>query len=132
MRKALEQSDAIRKIAEPFVDKRDFLYLGRGLQYPMALEGALKLKEISYQHAEGYPAGEMKHGPIALIEAGTPVVALATVRADAGEHGQQHPGSEGARRIRDCHRHRRGRRRRRASPTFRFRFRARLTGCSRS
>ena len=77
MRKALAQSDAIRKIVEPLVDKKDFLYLGRGLQYPMALEGALKLKEISYQHAEGYPAGEMKHGPIALIEAGTPVVALA-------------------------------------------------------
>jgi glucosamine--fructose-6-phosphate aminotransferase (isomerizing) len=77
MRKALEQSDAIRKIVEPLVDKKDFLYLGRGLQYPMALEGALKLKEISYQHAEGYPAGEMKHGPIALIESGTPVVALA-------------------------------------------------------
>jgi glucosamine--fructose-6-phosphate aminotransferase (isomerizing) len=77
MRKALEQSDAIRAIAERLVDKKDFLYLGRGLQYPMALEGALKLKEISYQHAEGYPAGEMKHGPIALIESGTPVVALA-------------------------------------------------------
>jgi glutamine---fructose-6-phosphate transaminase (isomerizing) len=77
MRKALAQSDAIRKIAEPLVDKKDFLFLGRGLQYPMALEGALKLKEISYQHAEGYPAGEMKHGPIALIEAGTPVIALA-------------------------------------------------------
>jgi glucosamine--fructose-6-phosphate aminotransferase (isomerizing) len=53
------------------------LYLGRGLHYPMALEGALKLKEISYVHAEGFPAGEMKHGPIALIEPGTPVVALA-------------------------------------------------------
>src|SRR5688572_15738979 len=78
MRKTLAQSDAIRKIAQPLVDKKDFLYLGRGLQYPMALEGALKLKEISYQHAEGYPAGEMKHGPIALIEAGTPVVAIAT------------------------------------------------------
>jgi glutamine---fructose-6-phosphate transaminase (isomerizing) len=77
MRKALAQSAAIRKIVEPLVDKKDFLYLGRGLQYPMALEGALKLKEISYQHAEGYPAGEMKHGPIALIEAGTPVVAIA-------------------------------------------------------
>ena len=77
MRKALEQSDAIRKVAETLVDKKDFLYLGRGCQYPMALEGALKLKEISYQHAEGYPAGEMKHGPIALIESGTPVVALA-------------------------------------------------------
>ena len=78
MRKALEQSDTIRKVAEQFADRRDFLYLGRGLQYPMALEGALKLKEIAYVHAEGYPAGEMKHGPIALIESGTPVVAIAT------------------------------------------------------
>jgi glucosamine--fructose-6-phosphate aminotransferase (isomerizing) len=78
MKKVLEQNDAIRKIAEQFADRRDFLYLGRGLHYPMALEGALKLKEISYVHAEGYPAGEMKHGPIALIESGTPVVALAT------------------------------------------------------
>ncbi len=78
MRKALEQSDAIRTIAERFVDRQDFLYLGRGLQYPMALEGALKLKEIAYVHAEGYPAGEMKHGPIALIESGTPIVAIAT------------------------------------------------------
>jgi glutamine---fructose-6-phosphate transaminase (isomerizing) len=78
MRKTLEQSDAIRKIAEQFADRKDVLYLGRGLQYPMALEGALKLKEIAYVHAEGYPAGEMKHGPIALIESGTPVVTIAT------------------------------------------------------
>jgi glucosamine--fructose-6-phosphate aminotransferase (isomerizing) len=77
MRKTLDLSDSIRKIAERVVDRKDFLYLGRGLNYPMALEGALKLKEISYIHAEGYPAGEMKHGPIALIEPGTPVVALA-------------------------------------------------------
>jgi glucosamine--fructose-6-phosphate aminotransferase (isomerizing) len=77
MTKALQQSGAIRSIAEQFIDKRDFLFLGRGYHYPMALEGALKLKEISYAHAEGYPAGEMKHGPIALIEAGMPVVALA-------------------------------------------------------
>ena len=55
---------------------RDFLYLGRGINYPIALEGALKLKEISYVHAEGYPAGEMKHGPIALIDENLPVVAL--------------------------------------------------------
>ncbi|RPI57416.1 MAG: glutamine--fructose-6-phosphate transaminase (isomerizing), partial [Acidobacteria bacterium] len=78
MRKVLECSDAIRHVADALVDKRDVLFLGRGLHYPMALEGALKLKEISYQHAEGYPSGEMKHGPIALVEAGTPVVALAT------------------------------------------------------
>jgi len=56
---------------------RDFLYLGRGINYPIALEGALKLKELSYIHAEGYPAGEMKHGPIALIDDGLPVVAVA-------------------------------------------------------
>ena len=55
----------------------DFLYLGRGVNYPIALEGALKLKEISYIHAEGYPAGEMKHGPIALIDENMPVVVLA-------------------------------------------------------
>ena len=77
MRRTLEGSDAIRHIAAAVADKRDVLLLGRGLNYPMALEGALKLKEISYQHAEGYPSGEMKHGPIALIETGTPVVALA-------------------------------------------------------
>ncbi len=58
----------------------DFLFLGRGIHYPIALEGALKLKEISYIHAEGYPAGEMKHGPIALIDENLPVVALATGR----------------------------------------------------
>ena len=58
----------IEEIARTFMGARDFLYLGRGNQYPIALEGALKLKEISYIHAEGYPAGEMKHGPIALID----------------------------------------------------------------
>ena len=64
------------KIARKFCRVRDFLYLGRGINYPIALEGALKLKEISYIHAEGYPAGEMKHGPIALIDDGLPVLAL--------------------------------------------------------
>jgi len=59
------------------MNARDFLYLGRGVNYPIALEGALKLKEISYIHAEGYPAGEMKHGPIALIDEEVPVVVLA-------------------------------------------------------
>jgi glucosamine--fructose-6-phosphate aminotransferase (isomerizing) len=77
MRKTLEQSGTIRDIAGRLAGQKDFLFLGRGLHYPMALEGALKLKEISYQHAEGYPAGEMKHGPIALVEPGTPIVALA-------------------------------------------------------
>jgi glutamine---fructose-6-phosphate transaminase (isomerizing) len=67
----------IRELAGTLVHARDFLYLARGINYPMALEGALKLKEISYIHAEGYPAGEMKHGPIALIEKGLPVVVMA-------------------------------------------------------
>ena len=65
-------------VAARFHNRTDFLYLGRGINYPIALEGALKLKEISYIHAEGYPAGEMKHGPIALIDENMPVVALAT------------------------------------------------------
>ena len=67
----------MEKIAERFYSRTDFLFLGRGINYPIALEGALKLKEISYIHAEGYPAGEMKHGPIALIDERMPVVALA-------------------------------------------------------
>ncbi len=75
---AVLQCDAkIDEIARRFYQRSDFLYLGRGLHYPIALEGALKLKEISYIHAEGYPAGEMKHGPIALIDEQMPVVALA-------------------------------------------------------
>jgi len=76
------QSDAhIREIAAQFCDARNFLYLGRGYQFPVALEGALKLKEISYIHAEGYPAAEMKHGPIALIDEEMPVVFIATQNA---------------------------------------------------
>ena len=70
-------NDQIEKIAEKFVDSTNFLYLGRGYNFPVALEGALKLKEISYIHAEGYPAAEMKHGPIALIDENMPVVFLA-------------------------------------------------------
>ena len=68
---------AIRQVAERCYEARDFLFVGRGLNYPIALEGALKLKEISYIHAEGYAAGELKHGPIALIDQDMPVVALA-------------------------------------------------------
>jgi glutamine---fructose-6-phosphate transaminase (isomerizing) len=72
------QCDALtEEIAKRFYQRRDFLYLGRGINYPIALEGALKLKEISYIHAEGYPAGEMKHGPIALIDEHMPVVTIA-------------------------------------------------------
>jgi glucosamine--fructose-6-phosphate aminotransferase (isomerizing) len=74
---ALKASAAIEKVAERFHNRTDFLFLGRGINYPIALEGALKLKEISYIHAEGYPAGEMKHGPIALIDESMPVVAIA-------------------------------------------------------
>jgi glucosamine--fructose-6-phosphate aminotransferase (isomerizing) len=65
-----------RSLAQEFFEYTNFLYLGRGLNYPIALEGALKLKEISYIHAEGYPAGEMKHGPIALIDEHMPVVTI--------------------------------------------------------
>ena len=73
----LKLDPAIADLASLFHERSDFLYLGRGINYPIALEGALKLKEISYIHAEGYPAGEMKHGPIALIDEQMPVVALA-------------------------------------------------------
>lgn len=76
--KALKANDQIKYIAEIFKDAKNFLYLGRGYNFPVALEGALKLKEISYIHAEGYPAAEMKHGPIALIDDEMPVVFVAT------------------------------------------------------
>ncbi len=75
---ALERSDGIRRLAEEYAGAHNFLYLGRGLNFPVALEGALKLKEISYIHAEGYPAAEMKHGPIALIDENMPCVVVAT------------------------------------------------------
>ncbi|MEO6487491.1 MAG: glutamine--fructose-6-phosphate transaminase (isomerizing), partial [Thermoanaerobaculia bacterium] len=74
----LKQEKHIEKLANKYHTAQDFLFLGRGVHYPIALEGALKLKEISYIHAEGYPAGEMKHGPIALIDENLPVVAVAT------------------------------------------------------
>ena len=76
--KALKTNDLVEIISEKFKDSRNFLYLGRGYCFPVALEGALKLKEISYIHAEGYPAAEMKHGPIALIDEEMPVVVIAT------------------------------------------------------
>lgn len=75
---ALKLNDKIQEIAATFKDARNFIYLGRGYNFPVALEGALKLKEISYIHAEGYPAAEMKHGPIALIDEEMPVVFIAT------------------------------------------------------
>ncbi|MCD8202888.1 MAG: glutamine--fructose-6-phosphate transaminase (isomerizing) [Prevotella sp.] len=78
MEKILKQNDRIAALSRIFTYARNFLYLGRGYSYPVALEGALKLKEISYIHAEGYPAAEMKHGPIALIDSDMPVVVIAT------------------------------------------------------
>ena len=77
----LDQSDKIKLIADKYKDSLNFLYLGRGFHFPVALEGALKLKEISYIHAEGYPAAEMKHGPIALIDDKMPVVFIVTKSA---------------------------------------------------
>ncbi len=77
LEQTLKLAPQVEDLAARFYTRRDFLYLGRGIHYPIALEGALKLKEISYIHAEGYPAGEMKHGPIALIDEQMPVVAIA-------------------------------------------------------
>src|SRR5205823_9001253 len=76
LEQTLKVAPEVEKVAARFHAHTDFLFLGRGINYPIALEGALKLKEISYIHAEGYPAGEMKHGPIALIDENMPVVAL--------------------------------------------------------
>ena len=80
--KILKKNDEIEKIAAKFKDAMNFLYLGRGYNFPVALEGALKLKEISYIHAEGYPAAEMKHGPIALIDDEMPIVVIATKKGN--------------------------------------------------
>lgn len=77
MENTLELDSAIKKMSEAFADKRHALFLGRGVLYPIAMEGALKLKEISYIHAESYPAGELKHGPLALVDEDMPVVAVA-------------------------------------------------------
>jgi glucosamine--fructose-6-phosphate aminotransferase (isomerizing) len=77
LEQTLKSAADVEAVAGRFYSRTDFLYLGRGINYPIALEGALKLKEISYIHAEGYPAGEMKHGPIALIDERMPVVAIA-------------------------------------------------------
>ena len=74
---SLETENKIQSICSSFVDAKGSMFLGRGYSFPIALEGALKLKELAYVHAEGYPAGEMKHGPLALIEDGMPVVVIA-------------------------------------------------------
>ena len=75
--KVLQLDDEIKALAEQFAEKQHALFLGRGTHYPIAMEGALKLKEISYIHAEAYPAGELKHGPLALIDADMPVITVA-------------------------------------------------------
>ena len=82
VKEVLKINDRIKKIAFEFKDATNFLYLGRGYNFPVALEGALKLKEISYIHAEGYPAAEMKHGPIALIDDKMPTVVIATKKGN--------------------------------------------------
>jgi glucosamine--fructose-6-phosphate aminotransferase (isomerizing) len=76
IKKAFSTSSIIEETIKELRDKNDYLYIARGINYPIALEGALKLKEISYLHAEGYAAGEMKHGPIAIIDEGMPVIAI--------------------------------------------------------
>ena len=83
----LSESDEIEELSKEFFRSTDFLYLGRGINFPVSLEGALKLKEISYIHAEGYPAGEMKHGPNALIDERLPVVVINT--REAGNHASE-------------------------------------------
>tara|TARA_B100000214_G_scaffold171670_1_gene123370 strand:+ start:2329 stop:4167 length:1839 start_codon:yes stop_codon:yes gene_type:complete len=82
IKKVLKSNDKIKMIADEFQNATNFLYLGRGYNFPVALEGALKLKEISYIHAEGYPAAEMKHGPIALIDEEMPIVVIATKKGN--------------------------------------------------
>ena len=77
IKKSLKVEDKVQAMAKEFLDAKGSMFLGRGLSFPIALEGALKLKELSYLHAEGYPAGEMKHGPLALIEEGLPVIVIA-------------------------------------------------------
>ena len=77
IKKSLKVENKVQAMAKEFLDAKGSMFLGRGLSFPIALEGALKLKELSYLHAEGYPAGEMKHGPLALIEEGLPVIVIA-------------------------------------------------------
>jgi glutamine---fructose-6-phosphate transaminase (isomerizing) len=95
MNHALALSDPIAKVAEELAEAQDILFLGRGAMYPLALEGALKLKEISYIHAEGYASGELKHGPIALIDAAVPVIVLAPKDALVRQDRVEHAGGDG-------------------------------------
>jgi glucosamine--fructose-6-phosphate aminotransferase (isomerizing) len=83
VQKVLDRAEALQALAKKYAGYRNFMYIGRGINYPIALEGALKLKEISYLHAEGYAAGELKHGPIALLDKNFPVFAIVTEAATA-------------------------------------------------
>ena len=109
----LASMETVRALARELADADTVLFLGRHVGYPVALEGALKLKELAYMHAEGFAAGELKHGPIALIDEGTPVVVVVPVaaqpRSGARQGRLQHPG--GPRPRRPHHRDRRGGRR---------------------
>ena len=98
MAEALALEPQIEHLARDLAKSRDVLYLGRGTSYPLALEGALKLKEISYIHAEGYAAGELKHGPIALIDETMPVIVIAPHDRRVRKDRVQHAGGRGARR----------------------------------
>ena len=101
--KALKLDAQILEIAKIYQDATNFLYLGRGTAFPVALEGALKLKEISYIHAEGYPAAEMKHGPIALIDENMPVVFLATNMSAYEKIVSKRAGGKSPQRKSNCH-----------------------------
>ena len=98
MAEALALEPQIEHLARDLAKSRDVLYLGRGTSFPLALEGALKLKEISYIHAEGYAAGELKHGPIALIDEKMPVIVIAPLRPRVRKDAFQHAGGRRARR----------------------------------
>ncbi len=104
MAEALKHENLVEKLAHDLSKVRDILYLGRGTSYPLALEGALKLKELSYVHAEGYAAGELKHGPIALIDEDMPVIILAPTDAvlDKTVSNMQEVAARGGRLILIC------------------------------
>ena len=105
--KALEVNDKALELAKVFQNTHNALYLGRGYLFPVALEGALKLKEISYVHAEGYPAAEMKHGPIALIDENMPVVVVATKDDTYDKDCKQYPGDKSQKGECNCNCYRR-------------------------
>ena len=129
--RTLEAQPGIAEVARRYVNSRGFMFIGRGYSLPAALEGALKLKEISYIHAEGYAAGELKHGPISLLDAECPLVSIATRSRDLRQADQQRDGGSRARRAGHRGRHRRGRRRSPATPTTSCGWRTRTRRCRR-